>query len=193
MSTTLEPLRSESMLRRMRMARLLSCLFLTQWLSVACVGPAAAADVSEYEVKAAFVLNFTKFVQFPGAQKEGVDLRLCVAGEKSDLQPFQRLSGKLVGSRALSVQMLERAPAAAGCEVLFIAKSSPVPAPALLAVVTKTAVLTVGETEDFLLQGGVVRFFVESGRIRFAIRRSRADAVGISVSSKLLALAVVED
>ena len=55
----------------------------------------------------------------------------------------------------------------------------------------REAVARVQSQSDIV--GGVIRFFSEAGRIRFAIRRSRAEAAGISVSSKLLALAVVED
>ncbi len=191
MSIALEPLRSASMLRRM--LRLLSLCALVQLSSVVGSSSAKAADISEYEVKAAFVLNFTKFVQLPLGAAEPAGLVLCVAGDESDLQPFQRLTGKLVGTRAMSVHVIEEESEANQCQVLFIARSSLVSPVRLLEAIKGKSVLTVGEEDDFLRVGGVIRFFSEAGRIRFAIRRSRAEAAGISVSSKLLALAVVED
>ena len=153
----------------------------------------ATAEVSEYDVKAAFVFNFTKFVQFPEPQESDIPFMLCLAGDAEALRPFQQLRGKVVGQRTIDIRFADTPDQARGCQVLFIARTTPVAAVSLLAATARTAVLTVGESDTFLDSGGMIQFMQEGGRIRFAIRKLVADAAGIIISSKLLALAKVEE
>jgi hypothetical protein len=148
--------------------------------------PAAAQDVAlEYQVKAAYLYNFVKFVEWPEPARTG-PLNICVAGRN----PFgtvlaEAIKGETVGGRQITSRVvLEPDP---DCHVLFV----PVGASgAYLRAARGTPTLTVGETADFLEQGGVIAFVADGRNIRFAISTEAADQAKLQVSSRLLKLAV---
>ena len=150
-----------------------------------------AADAPlEYQVKAAFLLNFTKFVEWPAAAFAAPDspVAICVLGD----DPFggaldQMVQGEVVNGRKLIVQRITHAPLPKTCQVLFIGKSEK-DVPNTLAAVGP-GVLTVGEGESFLRDGGVIAFIVEDRRVRFDINRTAAAHAGLKLSSQLMKVA----
>lgn len=161
-------------------------------LVVTSRGALQAADqpVSEYQVKAAFLLNFTKFVDWPPAvlPDDGSPISICILGN----DPFGRaldsiIEGETVNARKLVIQRLHRAPAARTCHVLFVPKSEK-DVPHLLAGLDP-GILTVGEGDSFLREGGMIAFVVESRRVRFDINQKKAESAALKVSSKLLSVA----
>jgi len=153
--------------------------------------PAAAAPpaASEYELKAAFLFNFAKFVEWPADVFTGADaLTVCVLGD----DPFgniidRALAAKSVHDRPLVVRRHQRLDQTGGCHILFISapeegrlgRFTPPPGP----------VLTVGETRNFLKQGGIVAFGMNESRLRFEINADAADQAGLKISSQLMKLA----
>lgn len=162
-------------------------------LALACATmapPAAIAfasgttgQVEEYHVKAALLVNFTKFVQWP---HDGA-LTLCVVGDAPGLD--QALDAREVKGRQIVTRRLEVRDDASRCDVLFIGASVGRFTGDVLARLALAPVLTVGETDPFLNDGGIVRFFVEANRIRFQINAKAADQRGLKISSQLLSLA----
>jgi len=158
-------------------------LLLVHWL------PAAAAEqaLREYEVKAAFLLNFTKFIEWPSASFGAAEspFAICVLND----DPFgsildQIVEGESAAGRKLVVHRISRAQAA-GCQIVFTsAQDSPRSLSGLGA-----GVLTVGEGAEFLRQGGMVAFVVENRRVRFDINLTAAAKSGLRISSKLLNVA----
>lgn len=149
--------------------------------------PAGAQDVTlEYQVKAAYLYNFVKFVEWPPAARTG-PLTICVAGRN----PFghaltDTIKGEQIAGRTLAARViLEPDP---GCHVLFIPNGAP--AGTYLRAAHGTPTLTVGETDDFLRQGGVIAFVPDGRNLRFAISTEAADQAKLMVSSRLLQLAV---
>jgi hypothetical protein len=164
---------------------LLACLLLVCY-------PAHAADEEplEYQVKAAFLLNFTKFVQWPASAfaDESSPLAICVLGE----DPFgntlnEMVKGEAVNGRELVVQRIRRRPEPKSCQVLYVAKSEK--------DVTRTlaeldaGVLTVGEGEKFLRDGGTIAFVIQGRRVRFDIDQSAAAKARLTLSSRLMNVA----
>jgi hypothetical protein len=156
-----------------------------------CAIAAAAADESlEYQVKAAFLLNFTKFVEWPASAFEAADspITICILGE----DPFgaaldQIVTGEVVDGRKLAVQRLKRAPAPKSCQVLFIRRGDKeVPR---IPQGTGAGVLIVGEGESFVHDGGMIAFVLENRRVRFSINQSAAESAGLKLSSRLLRVA----
>lgn len=151
---------------------------------------AAAQDVPlEYRVKAAYLYNFTKFVDWPATAFEGSDaFTICVA-ETNPFGPVlaATLSGDTAAGRRLVARVLRDA--RAKCHVLFIPAS--VRATPYLRGVRGAPVLTVGESPDFLEQGGIIRFVRQNGKIRFAISQDAAARSQLTISSRLLKLAIV--
>lgn len=140
----------------------------------------------EYRVKAAYLFNFTKYVDWPRDAVGPGPLTICVAGRN----PFGTVlddivRGEEVGNRPVAVRViLEPEP---GCHALFIPDGA---ATTAYLRATRTApVLTIGEAPDFLALGGTVRFLREGTNIRFEIDQQAADRVGLRISSRLLRLA----
>jgi hypothetical protein len=153
-----------------------------------CAGTAltSAQDAGlEYRVKAAYLFNFTRFVDWPAEAADDAPLTICVATPN----PFgavlaDTIRDERVNGRPLQVRVVRQP---AGCHVLFIPRGvSHVP---FLRTTRDRPVLTVGEAPDFLQHGGIVNFVLEDGKVRFDIDRSAAERANLTISSRLLRLA----
>jgi hypothetical protein len=140
----------------------------------------------EYRVKAAYIYNFTKYVEWPPAAFGSGPLTLCVAGRNPfGSALFDIVRGEEVAGRPIAVRVLLEPED--GCHVIFVPQGAA--APAYLRASRMRPVLTIGEGADFITQGGIISFIVEGGRVRFEIDQEAADRVGLRVSSRLLRLA----
>jgi hypothetical protein len=153
---------------------------------------AQANSPSEYQVKAAFLFHFAQFVDWPpGAFKEADSpLTYCTVGE----DPFHgaldaSLNGKTIGSRSARVQHFKRVAEIQGCQVLFIGALERKSIPAALAGLRESPILTVGETENFAREGGIIGFFLEDNKVRFDINLVAAQRAKLQISARLLTLA----
>jgi hypothetical protein len=151
--------------------------------------PAPERQPLEYQVKAAFLLNFTKFIDWPGTETPDRDspFGICILGD----DPFgpvldQIVEGETVQGRKLAVQRVMR-PAPASCQVLFISRTEKDVAGVLAGL--SGPVLTVGEEAGFLREGGMIGFVIDNHRVRFSINLAAADKAGLKISSKLLNVA----
>jgi hypothetical protein len=155
---------------------------------------ASSQPIDEYEVKAAFLYNFAKFVEWPALTfKNSRDpLRICVMGQN----PFGRalvdeIGGKTIAGRPLVYSDVSDASRVADCQILFIASSERKRLPSLFALLPRTGVLTVGETEGFASQGGIVNLKLEGGRVRLEIDVEAAGQAHLRISAKVLNLAEI--
>ena len=144
----------------------------------------------EYRVKAAYLYNFFKFVDWPSnITATGDAVQVCVAGA----DPFGRIlddsfANKATGGKPIRIIRLSGARNAAGCRVVFF---GPMRRQALLEMLQRldrSPVLSVGEGEDFLEFGGIVAFLVEDKKVRFKIEADRARRARLHISSQLLML-----
>jgi hypothetical protein len=155
----------------------------------------AQAQVSgEYDVKAAFLYNFAKFVEWPAqVYKTPSDpIVICVLGEN----PFGRaledaVMGKSVEGRKLVVRQVHDGKQSGDCQILFICASEKKHWRSILEEVKTSGILTVGETEEFTASGGVISFKLEDGKVRFLINTDAAEQAKLRISSKLLSLAQI--
>ncbi|HSB75632.1 MAG TPA: YfiR family protein [Terriglobales bacterium] len=173
----------------MRRAPILVCL-----LAVAASAAAQTPRAPEYEVKAAFLYNFAKFVDWPAQAFPGpsAPLRICVLGD----DPFGEKLSRIVQDKSISgrrvVSTAVQAPAETRwCHVLFISRSDSGTMKRELASLRDLPVLTVSESDDFLPLGGMINFVLEQDRVRFEINLGAAERHGLKLSSKLLAVARV--
>lgn len=146
----------------------------------------------EYQVKGAFLLNFTKFVDWPRQvfQGPGDPIAICILGEN----PFGPLLDRaaratMVGNRTVSVRQIADGQQASQCQIVFVGASERKLWRASLEALRGRSVLTVGESESFLATGGVVNFKLEGERVRIEISTAAADRAGLHISAKLLNLA----
>lgn len=147
---------------------------------------------TEYELKAAFLYNFTKFVEWPGESFPASDspLRLCVLGD----DPFgselsQVTEGKVVGGHPVQVAVLDNWHHARDCQLVFITSSELTPLRDILHGLRGTSALTVGDSNSFAKEGGMIRLLIEGGRMRFEVNLRAASEAHLKISSKLLSLA----
>lgn len=154
--------------------------------------PAAGGQVpGEYEVKAAFLYNFTKYVEWPATafQEGGDELVICVLGH----DPFgdvldDTVHGESVHGKRLATRRLARVEEGAGCHLLFVSSSETRDLARVLKFVEGTSILTVGETDGFAERGGIINLQKEENKIRFEINVASAERSGLRISSQLLKL-----
>lgn len=155
---------------------------------------AASPDqpVDEYQVKAAFLYNFAKFVQWPAeAFKTASDpIAICVLGQ----DPFgnsleDTVAGKAIEGRSLTVRHISSSKQVAGCHVLFIGSAEDKRSSAVLADIRMPGILTIGESDASGADGVVINFRLEAGKVRFDINVDAAASEKLRISSRLLSLA----
>jgi hypothetical protein len=162
-------------------------------LLTATPGRAQAPPPSEYQLKAAFLYNFAKFIDWPaGTYPE--DQSPFVIGILGD-NPFgndleRTVTGKRINNHPISILPCDTVTQATNCQILFICTSETKRLPEIFAQLRGTAVLTVGETEQFIEAGGMVNFAQVASKIRFQINDGAARAARLKISSKLLSLAI---
>lgn len=151
---------------------------------------AAESPPSEYQVKGAFLLNFTKFIEWPAAVFEKPDspFGICILGE----DPFGRdldalLEGEVVGRRKLTVQRLRSAPIPKACQVLFVSKSEKTTSSFLEGL--GPGILTVSDRDEFLREGGMIAFVIQNRRVRFDINRRATERASLTISARMLKVA----
>lgn len=153
---------------------------------------ALAQNVNETEVKAAFLYHFTGYVEWPdGAfDSSSSPFVIGVVGKSEILSSLQdAVRGKRWHGRAFAVKRVEIGKELRRCHVVFIAASEAKRLPQVLEILGDAPVLTVGESEGFAQQGGIINFFVEQKRVRFEINPDAAKRAHLTISSKLLHLA----
>ena len=169
---------------------------LTACLGLAAVGAAPAPmDATEPELKAAFIYNFTKFIDWPAIEPEPqASFDIAVVGAPEIAAALsQVVAGKTVKSQPIVVHEiadLAGMPAlASGMEILFVGRDAASSLRPWRQVLDKLPVLTVGDCDPFWSAGGAVDFLLRDNHLRFRVNLGAAESAGLKVSSQLLALA----
>jgi hypothetical protein len=152
----------------------------------------AGQSPTEYQVKAAYLFNFLKFVEWPSdvaADPHGKWV-IGFVGESPVGGELARLvEGKNVLGRDLQVKKFQIADNLRDCNILFISESEKKHVPSILAALRGSSVLTVADMDSFIESGGMVQLLVEGARVRVTIDVGATGRARLRVSSKLLALA----
>ena len=151
-----------------------------------------AAPSVEYQVKAGFLFNFAKFVQWPASAFSAPDSPIVVGILGDDpFGPFldQVVQAEPVERHKVVVKRIARPEDAGQCHILFVPRSVSGPSAAIMAGLRAKSVLTVGETDRFLEEGGIINLVIDRSKVRFEINLDAAREARLTVSSKLLKLA----
>ncbi|MBI3849399.1 MAG: YfiR family protein [Verrucomicrobia bacterium] len=172
--------------------RLLFLLVLLAPEGMECLAQTPAP--TEYQVKAAFLYNFAKFVEWPSVSAASNDAPFVVG--VLGRNPFgadldQILKDKIVNRRPVKIKQCETAQAARNCQILFIGATEETRLPQIFEALKGAAVLTVSDIRRFADRGGMICFVMEENKVRFEINKSNAQQAGLTVSAQLLKLAKV--
>jgi len=158
-----------------------------------CAQPDSAPQApTEYQVKAAFLYNFAKFVEWPAAPNEQKDpLAICVLGQDPFDGALERVTqGKTVNDRRIVIRRTNDIAIARSCQVLFVSLSEVGRMTEIIKALRDASVLSVSDIERFCQSGGVIAFAMEGQRVRFRINVNAAARANLKISSKLLQLAL---
>jgi hypothetical protein len=161
-------------------------------LSGAAQAARAQSTADEYQVKAAFLFHFAQFLDWPpdSPNAAGNSLILCIFDDEPRRQELQgTVEGKTVGARTLHVRLISQEQEIQGCNILFLSRDEARRQSAILKSLHGMPVLTVGETSNFLSDGGMIRFHLDEGKTRFDINLASAEYSHLQISSRLLLLA----
>lgn len=153
---------------------------------------AAAQIVSGSQIKAAFLYNFTRFVEWPehAFGNRADPIVIGVLGDESIVTDLRALvAGRKVNGRSIAVRSVATADEAADAQVLFVATGATLPIAELAAALAHRPVLTVGEAPGFADAGGAIQLVEQSGKLRFEINMAAAGRANVKVSSELQKLA----
>jgi hypothetical protein len=146
----------------------------------------------EYQVKAAYLLNFTRYVEWPAQAFESPSdsVRVCVLGQ----DPFgpvldATLRGKTTQGRQLAVRRVRSSAETTACHLVFISRETWRRLGELPRTLRSTGRLTVGESDEFAQAGGVIGFVIQNEAVRFVVNTDARDRAGLRISSRMLSLA----
>ena len=163
-------------------------------VSLLWLGTAHGEDkqLTESKLKAAFLFNFAKFVEWPPTAFADANspLTIGILGDNpfgGDLEAIIR--DKTINNRTIAIKLMRSLAEATNCQVLFISPSAKSKISEMISGLGSASVLTVGETDRFAESGGMINFVKEGNKIRFEINEVAAKRAGLKISSKLLSLA----
>ncbi|MFZ0704773.1 MAG: YfiR family protein [Candidatus Korobacteraceae bacterium] len=174
----------------LRLGAWLTCLLLLSSLLNAR-GPAAPeTKPTEFEVEAAYLFEFGKFVGWPGTQTDA-SFVICVLGEDPFGSVLDRtIAGETLRGRPVQDKRIARPQDATACSILYISSSESARLSKILSVIQEAPVLTVSDIPEFVQQGGMIQFVLREGRVRFEVNLAPARRNGLAMSSELLKVAV---
>ena len=152
----------------------------------------ALAGAKEYKVKAAYLYNFVKFIDWPESALGG-DITICVLGEDNFEGILEKaIAGKEVKGHGLAVANIDSGGTpGSDCHLLFVSSSESGRVGDVIGAVAGSPTVTVGEQEGFAEQGGVLNFALEGGKVKVELNMGAAEKAGVKVSGKLQQVAKV--
>jgi hypothetical protein len=173
--------------RRLHRTALWAASMAAVWACGLC---AQTPKPTEYQVKAAYLANFGKFIEWPEKPNgEVATFPVCVLGQ----DPFgpaleAAVAGETIGRAPMEARRITSAQDAGNCRVVFVCAAEEARLKAMLPKLAK-GVLTVSDIPDFVKHGGMIQFVLEGNRVRFEVNLAAAQRAGLNLSSELLKLA----
>lgn len=147
---------------------------------------------TEYQVKAAFIFQFAKFVEWPpeAAGRASNTFTICVLGKSPFGRSLHSLAGQTVHGRRVVVTQIRGTEEIESCNVLYVSSSEKGKLQQILAAVGTRPVLTISDIKRFASSGGMIGFVPVGDKVRFEINQRAALRSGLRISAQLLRLAV---
>ena len=150
-------------------------------------------DSPEYLIKAAYLYNFTKFVEWPSeAFKDNLSpINLYILGTDPFGEALDSIKNRKIHGRRLNIKHVNHIEETSGCHILFISASERDNLRSIFRVLKNSTILTVSEIENFSQRGGIINFILVENKIHFEINPDAAQQSGLKISSQLLKLAKI--
>ena len=184
--------RKHHRLRRDRSSLLRRAVVAVLWLLFAASSVFGQEKPGEYQVKAAYLYNFGRFVEWPARVTSAStgSFTICVLGE----DPFGRaldstLAGETRGNQKVAARRISSVQESVDCQILFISSSEAKRLNAIIEALGNSAVLTVSDIPQFSRRGGMIQLVMEGNRIRFEVNLTATQRAGLTLSSELLKVA----
>jgi YfiR/HmsC-like len=146
---------------------------------------------TDYDVKAVYLYNFGRFVEWPARVTIKNDsFTVCVLGQ----DPFgsaldTALAGESIGGKSVAAKRISTPQEAASCQILFMSSAEESRLSRIIEALDKGAVLTVSDMPQFSQRGGMIQFVLEGKRVRFEVNLTAVQRAGLTLSSELLKVA----
>ncbi len=187
----LRPVQRAGPSRRIRRLRFSLVLLVVVAVGLSAGGTAAQPVAGEYQVKAAYLLNFARFVEWPAdVLPASSTLNIVIVGDDSFSGALEAvLRGKSANGHAIHLRRARWNEVLTTEHIAFISVSEEAHLPEILRNLGRSSVLTVSDIDRFSLRGGVIEFRMVGNRVRFDINRTSAIAARLNISSKLMSVA----
>src|SRR5215469_14879939 len=154
---------------------------------------AQSPQPGEYQIKAAFIYNFARFVDWPTQAFADASSPMIIGvfgKNRFGAYLAQTINGKIIGEHPLQFRQCASLAEASKCQVLFISDSEKSHLSKIISGLGGASILTVSETDNFIAAGGMINLRIVEDKVRFDINNSAAKSAGLTISSKLLSLAI---
>jgi hypothetical protein len=181
-------------LRRGHCALLQLAIVGVSWLLFGGSSMLGQQKPNEYQVEAAYLFNFGRFVGWPAkvATAQGNSFTICILGE----DPFgasldATLAGEAIGGKNVVAKRISIPQESANCQILFLSAGEAGRLNKIMEVLDKEAILTISDIPHFSQRGGMIQFVMEGNRVRFEVNLTATQRAGLTLSSELLKVATV--
>lgn len=152
---------------------------------------AQSAKPTDYDVKAVYLYNFGRFVEWPAAAFAKSDLfTICILGD----DPFgpaldATLSSETIAGKGVAAKRISSPQEALNCQILFLSSAEETRLSKIIESLDRGAVLTVSDIPRFSQRGGMIQFIPEGKKVRFEVNLTAVQRAGLNLSSELLKVA----
>lgn len=154
---------------------------------------AQTSKPTDYQVKAVYLINFARFVEWPdklGMQQDS--FTICVFGP----DPFGRIldttvAGEKIAGRNAVAKRISTPQDSVDCRILFVSSAEGGSLNQMVEAANRRSVLTVSDIPHFAKRGGMIQFVMDDKRVRFEVNLTAAQRAGLTLSSELLKVATV--
>jgi len=155
------------------------------------LGDVSAEGVEEYRVKAALVLNFARFTEWP-VSTINIDskqsIHFCVIGNSEVEEAFAEIDNKSVGEWHVEIRNIDDLPELKNCHLVYVGYSEKRRLPEVFAAIEDQPVLTIGEMDEFTSLGGMINLVIQERKIGFQVNLDAANNANLRISARVLKL-----
>jgi hypothetical protein len=154
--------------------------------------PARSLEGTEYQIKAAMMVNFIQFIDWPDDPGRSGDLMtIGIIGADNFGPTLDAIEGRIVNGKQLKIRRFKSIQEISQCQILFVPESETSRINEIISSLRGTPVLTIGEAERFTQLGGIIRFYIEEKHVRFEINQTAAIQSKLKISAKLMEIAKI--